>query len=504
MNVAFIICEYNPFHNGHLYHINETRRGLSPDAVVCVMSGNYTQRGSPAIVDKWARAKMALLCGADLVVELHTVHACSSAEYFALGAIKAIDDFSVGGALSFGVETPDPGLFYEMSSIFENEGPKFKETLSLNLKQGMSFAKARALAAEGSYFAARPESRGGADIRSFLKSPNNILALEYIRAISRLGSNLKPFMVKRAASSHNDRKMSGIISSATSIRHRLSLNMDSAAGGRPAFAANGATPGRREGAQDDLTVGAIPDSMTGAAQDNTITGATQGNMITGAPTPGNTITGATTPDNTIRGAMPESLARALDDDIRGAMPESVAGILATEISSGRGILFDEDFFQPLLVTLRRMAPIDAEGYSDVSEGLAGRIIAASQVSGTFDELMENIKTKRYPATRVRRILTHILLGITKTDLRLMGFPGGCPYIRVLGFTQAGQKLLSSVRGSARVPIITNYSKARQFTGHPEKAYVDVEIKATDIYSAFYKDPASHKGGHDFTRGVIIV
>ena len=419
LNVAYIISEYNPLHNGHVYHINETREALSPDAVVCVMSGNFTQRGSPTLVDKWARAEMALLSGVDLVVELHAVYATSSAEFFAHGALNVINAFNTGGFLSFGAESTDLELMFELEKLFEDESGEFKETIASNLKLGFPFAKARALAAERCYYSKHPENRGMVNITEFLKASNNILALEYVKAIKKTSSIIKPHTVKRTINSHNDSSMSGQISSATAIRKRIFEKV------------------------------------------------------------------------------------VIDDVVLESIPDCTEKILHNEILSGRGFVFDSDFFFPLLIILRRMKADDLELYPDASDGLAERIIAAAGESASYERLMEAAVTKRYPAARIRRILTHVLLNIKKNDLYEMEFLECCPYIKVLGFTNVGRDLLASVKKTALSPIITNYSSVKRINDMRLQRFVDMEIRATDIYSAMYKDPMQRKCGREFTHGIIM-
>ncbi|MDR3121523.1 MAG: nucleotidyltransferase family protein, partial [Clostridiales bacterium] len=203
MNAAFVIAEYNPFHNGHAYHIARTRRELAPDALVCVMSGHFTQRGSPAVVDKWARARMALLSGADLVLELHPVYACAGAERFALGAIATIGAFATPDGnnmdcwLSFGAECGDLSLLLELGAILAEEPPPFREALAASLGAGSSFAAARAEAAAAccTTQAATAGDSARRRVKETLKGSNNILALEYIKAIRRLRLPIKPHLI---------------------------------------------------------------------------------------------------------------------------------------------------------------------------------------------------------------------------------------------------------------------------------------------------------------------
>ena len=202
MTAAFIIAEYNPFHKGHEYHINATKEALRPDAVVCVMSGHFTQRGSAAISDKWSRARMALHAGADLVLELHPAYACSSAEYFARGALMTVSALGAEGWLSFGAENTDMQLITNIAQILNDEPVLFKSVLTYSLSNGLSYAAARQRALLSCYpgiYGIPVGAAGNARQRLavFLKAPNNILAVEYVKAIKFLALHLEPYAVQR-------------------------------------------------------------------------------------------------------------------------------------------------------------------------------------------------------------------------------------------------------------------------------------------------------------------
>lgn len=219
MKVCGIIAEYNPFHNGHLYHIKEAKRLSGADYIVVVMSGNFVQRGECAIMDKYARAKMALSQGADLVLELPTIYATGSAEYFAYGAVSLLE--KIGGVthLCFGSESGDMDVLSSIADKLYNETPLFKEELLKELKAGNSFAKARELAFAKAY----PET---ASYSALLSSPNNILALEYMKALKKLNSKILPLTIKREGAGYNDTSMDNNISSASGIRNSIANKKD--------------------------------------------------------------------------------------------------------------------------------------------------------------------------------------------------------------------------------------------------------------------------------------
>lgn len=191
MKIAGCVAEYNPFHAGHRYHLEETRRRSGADAVVAVMSGNFVQRGACAITDKWARAEMALAGGADLVVELPTVWAAASAEYFAGGAALLLRELGVS-ILSFGSESGDGPALSRLADCLDRE--PFRAALREYLDRGLPFAACRQAAAERVV---------GVEGAAPLKSPNDNLAVEYLRAARRLGWEPEALPVPRLGPGHD-------------------------------------------------------------------------------------------------------------------------------------------------------------------------------------------------------------------------------------------------------------------------------------------------------------
>lgn len=221
MKVSGIIAEYNPFHNGHAYHLAQTRRSLESDYIIVVMSGNYVQRGAPTIIDKYSRAQMALKCGADLVLELPVCFSSASAEYFAFGGCAVLDKLGVVDNICFGTETLDNSpdgkavLVEEFSKIADlllNEPDEYKAILKEGLKSGLSNAAARAKGVEEIL---------GKKYLDILETSNNILAVEYIKSLKKLGSSIVPVPVARKMTAHNDALIKSGYSSATAIRNAV-------------------------------------------------------------------------------------------------------------------------------------------------------------------------------------------------------------------------------------------------------------------------------------------
>ena len=213
-NVLGIISEYNPFHNGHLYHLIESKKATQSNYSICVMSGNFTQRGEPALFDKWSRTKMALENGIDLVIELPTIYSISSAENFASGAIKLLDSLNIVDFISFGSECDDISILNDIANVLFQEPSDYKTLLSHELSKGVSFPKAR----ENALMMYLNDVRRFANV---LSSPNNILGIEYLKALKKQKSDIEPFTLKRKSSKHNDIKIPqfATFASGTAIRN---------------------------------------------------------------------------------------------------------------------------------------------------------------------------------------------------------------------------------------------------------------------------------------------
>lgn len=198
MKTAGIIAEYNPFHCGHAYQIRTVRQITGADYVVAVMSPDFVQRGAPAALDKWTRARMALSGPdhADLVLELPVFYAAGSAEYFARGAVALLDSLGCMGTLAFGCESTDPRRLMQAASFFTSERQKepeeYRETLKLCLKRGMTYPQARAEA-----FREYARLGGADDDAAGLSQPNNILAVEYMKALMQRKSTITPLPIRR-------------------------------------------------------------------------------------------------------------------------------------------------------------------------------------------------------------------------------------------------------------------------------------------------------------------
>ena len=227
MGAVGIIAEYNPLHNGHIYHMEEARRITGQDFCVIAMSGNFVQRGEPACADKFTRAEWAVRAGADLVVEIPQCLAVASAERYAEGAVKLLASTGVVTELAFGVETGDLDALWRVADILDREPPAFKTNLAYHLRQGKSYPRAQ-------FDALSDLSIPRGDV-ALLTQPNNILAVEYIKALRRYAPHIRAVPILRQGNNYNDTALTGALSSATAIRQALREGNDAVLETMPLF-----------------------------------------------------------------------------------------------------------------------------------------------------------------------------------------------------------------------------------------------------------------------------
>lgn len=218
MNIVGIVTEHNPYHNGHLYHVEKARESCGADYVISVMSGHFLQRGEPALFNKWARAKMAVRGGVDLVIELPTAFSVRSASTFAHGSVSLLNSTGVTTHLCFGSESGSIDNLWPAARLLYDEPAEFKAHLNNYLNQGLSYPAARDRAVSSCL----TQTPVGCP-PDILSSPNNILGIEYMKSLLTLQSNIKPVTIKRQAAGYHDTdiKQGSSIASATSIREEL-------------------------------------------------------------------------------------------------------------------------------------------------------------------------------------------------------------------------------------------------------------------------------------------
>lgn len=412
MNVCGIIAEYNPFHNGHLYHIQETKKITGADAIVAIMSGNFIQRGMPALFDKWTRTKMALQNGVDLVIELPLYYATSSAEFFAQGSIALLDGLGIINNLSFGSSTGDIDTLKRIANVLFLEPENYKKMLDSELKRGSSYPMARSNALKN-FLKKEFDAKYISDI---LLDPNNILGIEYLKAMLSFNSQIKPISIVRKGGDYNSKTVVDRICSATAIRELLEKN--------------------------DL------------------------------------------------------------DAIKDVMPEASFNILNDNIINGKAPMFLKNFEGEILYSLRKYSAQELASIADVTEGLENLIKKASSEGMELEGLIDIIKTKRYTRTRIQRILLHTLLDIKKDEIE--NYKYNPQYIRVLGFTKNGEKVLSQISNNSNLPIITSPSKFIKNANEIAKMMLEKDILGTNIYTLGYQIPKFREMNLDYTNPVVII
>lgn len=358
-----VICEFNPFHNGHRYLLN-TAKKLTGEPVLAVMSGSFTQRGEVALCSKFERAEAALKSGADLVAELPAVNAVSCAERFARGGVNISKMFGCVNYLAFGCEDDDIDLL--KTAAFAGENPEVNAIIAEQMNSGSYYPKA--------YEYAVRQVCGG-EVADVLTKPNNILAVEYIRALR--GTDIKPLPIKRVGAEHDSDGADGIYAGASYIRKLL-----------------------RSGKSAEKLLPYAPSEIT----------------------------------------YPEKLDRAL------------------------------------LYKLRNMNAEQLRALPEVGEGLENRILSAARKFGTAEEVIDEVKTKRYTRSRICRILTCALLGITE-ELQTKT----ADYARVLGFTDEGGKMLKACTGN----VITSAAKTDGLDADSAELLA-ADIRATDAAALAYE------------------
>lgn len=214
--VLGIIAEYNPFHNGHLYHLLKSKEITKDDYCIAIIGGNFTQRGEASLIDKWTKAEMALSNGVDLVIELPTLYATSSAENFAEGAIKILSSLKLVDNLAFGAETDNINKLNILANTLYKEPKAYKLLLTEELEKGISFPKARE--------SALVKYLNDKSYSVILNEPNNILAIEYLKALKKYKVDINPILIPRKKSGHLNNDYTGQISSASAIRNMIKTN----------------------------------------------------------------------------------------------------------------------------------------------------------------------------------------------------------------------------------------------------------------------------------------
>ena len=410
LNISAIITEYNPLHKGHIYHINKTKELTNCDGLICIMSGNYVQRGIPAIIDKWRRTEIALKNGVDLVIELPVIYSLSSAEFFSFGAVSLLNSLGIVNNICFGSEYGNIDLLLKIAKILNEEPQEFKILLKEYLSQGLAYPSARSVALSNylkkfnfEYVKIAEEL----NLDDILNSSNNILGIEYCKSLLKLSSHIKPYTIKREGSSYNEENLDENFSSATAIRKFLKEN---------------------------------------------------------------------------------SSIQELEDHL----PFSTYNHINNLKSKGYNFTF-ADSMLPYLKYKAMTLGKSIEGLPDVSEGIHNRILKYLSSGNNYQDIILEIKSKRYTYTRISRILCQYFIGFESYNtISMRNCPA--PYARILGFNSKGRDILNKIKKTSSIPLITNVSK------HIND-YLSLDIQATRSYSLI--NSSIHQNSDYLTKPIII-
>ena len=423
MKLLGITAEYNPFHNGHAYHIREAKARTGCDSVIALMSGDFVQRGTPAIVGKYDRAEAALKNGADIVIELPVYSATASAERFAEGAVRAFADLGVD-TVSYGIEcSADTGADRAGTIKASAIGSELLDAAAASVRKAAAFFAEepetyRALLKEGlssglSYPAARQNaycSLNGGDA-SFLSTPNNILAIEYEKAMIRLGVSIKSAPVARIGAGYHDTE-AGEYASATAIRAML-------------------------------------EGCSGTAR----------------------AKGSDSGSNR-KGFGP-------DDELSRSYPENLADLYEKAF---RHPVFPDDLSSVLFAAVHGRTAEELAQYSDLSDDTAKRLVEAARHPFTWTSLTEALRERSHTLTHVNRALCHILLGITKEAENRYRLPAHTPYLHVLGIRKGCEALLGQIASSSPAPLLVRLSKDMRGLSREARELFETDLNATALYS----------------------
>ena len=385
-----LIAEYNPFHNGHVYQLAKLRE-LHPDAaIVVIMSGSFTQRGGAAIADKWTRAAWAVRGGADLVLELPYAFACRSAEHFASGGVQCLAGLGCIDALAFGAEAEHIEPLEKAAACMDDAA--LQEALHARIAGGASYAAA---------MAAEVAARTGV-AAEVLRAPNNILGMEYLRAVRRFAPEMETLLVQRVGTDYHDTDMHGRFASASAIRAAL------------------------EG-----IYGEIPSTA-------------QSSLSNVLPSPLLQSASLTAPSErepyiALQRVMPEDCLAALMAALPDRLPRQ------------------SFLLRPLLSRLLLLDATSLSAVCGMGEGLEHRLMEKAQMARSFEGLVGAMATRRYPRSRIARLLVHVLTGFTAEAAAAFDATGP-RYLRVLAMNARGARLLHRAKKTARLPIITKTSQ----------------------------------------------
>ena len=423
LSAVGVIAEYNPFHNGHAYHLRQAKETSGARFCVVVMSGDFVQRGAPAIYDKYLRTEAALRCGADLVLEMPPAFALSSARDFAACGVSLLDRLGVVTHLCFGMEEGDPEAVSRLARFLLQEPEAVSAPLQQALKRGHSYPKALADAVA----AVPPDTANPAAAAApLLSRPNTILAVEYEKALLARHSPILPLPIRREGSGYHDTRLSD-----------------------------------------------APNPKAG---------------------PGAGFSSA----SAIRSALAGGTAAAA---LAHQVPAEVLPLMETAVP-----LFPGDFTSMLLFRLLEMErqQIPPERFWDVPEGLAGRIRRGLLRFSSIEQLTEELNTRAFTASRVRRALMHILLDIRTEDVLLRKSRDYGSFVRVLGFRKDAAPLLSAIKKASALTLVVKTADAPQILDPEALSFFRQVLYASHVYQAALAGRTGRPVPNEYTRSPVRV
>ena len=465
MKTAGIIAEYNPFHRGHEYQIQYTKEKLGADYVIVTMSGDYVQRGTPALISKHLRTEMALRCGADLVLEMPVSVSTASAEAFAMGGVSLLDSLGVVDMLCFGSESGEITVLKELAEVLVEEPEDYRILLKSFLSQGLSFPAARSQALT-EYFKNPRNFTGDAfdgvltpllnQITRILNTPNNILGIEYCKALLRLNSKIQPVTIRREGMGYHD-----------TFADSGSLTET------PSVSGTNTTGSSLSGTPDSFS----PSFASASAIRNLLC---QKTSDPESPCPSGNAGLPTTPA----------------DILASQIPENAFFIFKNILDSGE--FLTEDALDPILAyCLLQKNIAELASCQDVSENLAQRIMNQRNLLHGFSQSAALLKTKELTQTRIQRALLHIILGIHHTPERI-------PYARVLGFRKESSPLLKEIKKNSRIPVITKLADASRQLDLSSQALLEETTFASNLYESLLSQKSGKTYIHEYEKKIIII
>ncbi len=434
-----IIAEYNPFHNGHAYQLKKAKELSGADYCIAAISGDFVQRGGPAVFDKYTRAAMALDAGADLVVELPPVFASSSAEDFAACGVALLDAMGVSH-LCFGSESGDLEELSAAADLLVEEPEEYQQALRQYLKEGYTFPQARA-AALSSY-------DRNIDLE-LLNQPNNTLGIEYLKALKKRNSAITPITIKRMGSGYHEAAIfpDQPMASATAIRAVL-----------------------------EAQTAVIPNPPISKANPESLQSIISGGF-------GNS-------DNS------SDSVQLLASQMPAAALELARTRTPLTVDDFSAILSFR------LLELDRRGT-DLGQFLDVSPELAQRIRRQVLDFSSISSRIQNLKTRQYTYTRISRSLFHILLNMTEDDTIRRKQRGYVSYIRVLGFRRESSALLSAIKKASALPLITKTADASKILSEHAFSDFQKDLYCSHLYQAVYQAKTGQALPNEYTHSVII-